>query len=250
MRKSQLLLLVAVVIGLPTMAFATPSTELWTAGTTDIQPYGVGHLDIDDYFHIANSSSDAYDAFPTDVGYTLGILPFSKLQMEIGIDLMGAQNFPLLFNTKAAVPEDAFFKGQPALAIGIFDVGVKTNVTDFDIRYVNIGKTLPIIGRLFVGGYEGNKTITGIDGVNKGVTLAWDHSFLPAKSAGGVDYTRITVCADLATGNNAYGGGGPGISYNFNENVCVLVGPIFYNDQAINGRWKITTQLDVNFKDW
>jgi hypothetical protein len=162
---------------------------------------------------------DAYDAFPTDVGYTLGILPFSKLQMEVGLDYMGAGNFPLLGNTKLAVIEDAFFKGQPALAVGLFNVGVKTDVTDADIRYVNIGKTLPIIGRLFVGGYEGNKTITGNDGVNKGITLAWDRSFLPTKSAGGVDYTRITVCADLATGNNAYGGGGPGVSYNFNENI-------------------------------
>ena len=250
MKRFRFLQFVALAIGLPVVAFAAPSTEFWTAGTTDIVPYGIGHVVIYDYFHPATSSTDVGDAFPTDVGYTVGILPFTKVNMEVGLDYMGAGNFPLLGNTKLAVIEDAFFKGQPALAVGLFNVGVKTDVTDADIRYVNIGKTLPIIGRLFVGGYEGNKTITGNDGVNKGITLAWDRSFLPTKSAGGVDYTRITVCADLATGNNAYGGGGPGVSYNFNENVCVLVGPIFYNDQAINGRWKITTQLDVNFKDW
>ena len=236
-------------LGLLSMASATPSTEFWTAGTTDIQPYGIGHLDIDDYFHISKTSADAGVAFPTDVGYTVGILPFSKVQMEVGVDLMGSQNYPLMFNTKAAIPEDAFFKGQPAIAAGLFDIGTKKDLTNIDIGYVNIGKTLPVIGRLFVGGYTGNRVPLG-GLVDKGITVAWDRSFLPAKGAGGVDYTRLTLCADLATGDNAYGGGGPGVSWNFNENICVLAGPVFFTDKDINGRWKISTQLDVNFKTW
>ena len=255
MKKSRFMSLIAFIIGLPVMTFAAPSTEFWTAGTTDIVGYGIGHVVIYDYFHPANSSSEAQTsdptaAFPTDVGYTVGILPFTKVNMEVGLDFMGASNFPLMGNTKLALIEDAFFKGEPAVAVGIFNVGVKTDATDQDIRYVNIGKTIPIIGRLFVGGYEGNKTIAGNDGVNKGITLAWDKSFLPAKSAGGVDYTRLTVCGDLATGNNAYGGGGFGIAYNFNENINILTGPLFLNDAAINGKWKWSTQLNVNFKTW
>ena len=100
-----------------------------------------------------------------------------------------------------------------------------------------------------MGGYTGSRVpLGGI--VDKGITVAWDRSFLPAKGAGGADYTRLTLCADLATGDNAYGGGGPGVSWNFNENICVLAGPIFFTDQAINGKWKISTQLDVNFKTW
>ena len=43
-------------------------------------------------------------------GTRVGILPFSKVQMEVGIDIMGVGAFPVLFNTKAAIPEDAFFK--------------------------------------------------------------------------------------------------------------------------------------------
>ena len=104
--------------GLPLAVRATPSTEFWTAGTTDIQAFGIGHLDIDDYFHITKTSGEARDEFPTDVGCTVGILPWSKVQMEVGIDLMGASNFPVMFNTKLATPEDGFFKGQPALAVG------------------------------------------------------------------------------------------------------------------------------------
>ena len=102
-----------------------------------------------------------------------------------------------------------FSRGNRPLPSGLFDIGTKKDVTDLDIGYVNIDKTLPIIGRLFIGGYTGNTTSLG--GItNKGITLAWDHAFLPAKSASGADYTRLTVCADLATGDNAYGGGGPG----------------------------------------
>ncbi len=256
MKKFRFLPLVALVIGLPVMLFATPSTEFWTAGTTDIQGFGIGHIDIDDYFHPAKTSSEAQTsdptaAFPTDVGYTIGILPFSKVNMEIGIDFMGAGNFPLLGNAKLGIPEDAFFKGQPAVAVGCFYIGTQPNVTDFDVTYLNIGKTIPIIGRLFVGGYTANKSVEeGTDGVDQGITVAWDKSFLPAKSAGGVDYTRLTVCADLATGNNAYGAWGFGASYNFNENISILTGPFFPTDEAINGKWKWSTQLDVNFKNW
>ncbi len=54
----------------------------------------------------------------------------------------------------------------------------------------------------------------------------------------------------MATGNNAYGGGGFGIAYNFNENINILTGPLFLNDAAINGKWKWSTQLNVNFKTW
>jgi len=237
------------VVATTTSIMATPSTEYWTPGTTDIQAFGIGHIGIDNYFHVANSSSEAGDAFATDLQYTVGILPFSKLNMEVGIDFMGSLNYPVMFNTKLGIPEDGFFKGQPGLAVGIFNVGTKKDVTDYNIVYGAIGKTIPLIGRFFVGGYTGNKTTLG--GItNEGITLAWDRSFIPTKSAGGVDYYRIILSADVATGKNAYGGGGGGIYYFFNENISLLAGPVFFADKDINGKWKLTTQLDINFKNW
>jgi hypothetical protein len=261
MKRTLLLPIVAFVIGLPVAALATPSTEFWTAGTTDIQPFGIGHIDVDNYFTVFRKADAGAGAFPTDVGYVVGVLPFSKVQMEIGVDLLEPLDYPFFFNGKIGIPEDAFFKGQPALAGGIFDLGTQEGTTDVDITYINIGKTIPIIGRLFVGGYIGNKpSILGLvasggnsiaSGVtNKGMTVAWDRSFLPAKSAGGTDYYRLVVCADVATGKNFYGGDGGGIAWYFNENLSLLAGPVFFNDVPFNGQWKFSTQLDVNFKTW
>ncbi|MGA2507087.1 MAG: hypothetical protein ABSF80_06405 [Chitinispirillaceae bacterium] len=231
------------------LSFATPSTELWTAGTTDIQPYGVTHIGIDNYFTVFRKAADGAGGFPTDAGLTIGILPFSKVQMEIGIDLLEPLDYPVMGNAKLGVPEDGFFKGQPGLAAGIFNVGTKKDVTDYNIGYAAIGKTVPVIGRLFIGGYMGNKNVLG-GNTDKGVTIAWDRSFLPAKGAGGADYSRILLCADLATGRNFYGGGGAGIALYFNENISILTGPIFFNDESLNGKWKWTTQLDINVKTW
>lgn len=234
--------------GLCAAVFSTPSTELWTSGTADIQPFGLGHIGIDNYFTVLRKATDGAGGLPTDAGLTVGVLPFKKIQMEIGADLMEPTDFPLLVNAKAGVPEDGFFKGQPAIAAGIFNVGTEKDVTDYNIAYAAIGKTLPFIGRLFVGGYRGTKTLGGE--TNRGITLAWDRAFFPAKSAGGADYNRLTLCADWASGKNYYGAGGPGVAWYFTESICILTGPVFFNDESLNGKWKWTTQLDINVKLW
>jgi hypothetical protein len=249
MRKSSGPISVTLLFLFFSLSFATPSTELWTSGTTDIQPYGVTHIGIDNYFTVFKKFTDGAGAFPTDAGLTVGILPFSKVQMEIGIDLMEPLDYPIMGNAKFGIPEDAFFKGQPGLAAGIFNVGTKKDVTDYDIGYAAVGKTIPVIGRLFIGAYMGNKNVLG--GItNKGITVAWDRSFFPSKSAGRADSNRLLLCVDLATGKNVYGGGGVGIAFYFNENISLLTGPVFFNDEELNGRWKWTTQLDINLKTW
>jgi hypothetical protein len=235
--------------GLYAVVSATPSTEFWTSGTTDIQPFGVAHIGIDNYFTVFKKFTDGGGAFPTDAGLTVGVLPFSKVQMEIGIDLMEPLDFPVFVNVKLGVPENGFFKGQPGLVAGIFNVGTEKNMTDYNIAYTAIGKTLPVIGRFFLGGYIGKKT-TLAGATDKGITVAWDRSFLPAKSASGAEYSRLLLCADWASGKNYYGGGGAGIAFYFNESISVLTGPVFFNDETLNGKWKWSTQLDVNCKAW
>src|SRR5712692_8261505 len=78
---------------------ATPSTTYWTPATSDIQPFNVWHIGVDNYFRLYQSSTDTnnlprsntnaparIDGFSTDVGLTVGVLPFEKFQMEVGID--------------------------------------------------------------------------------------------------------------------------------------------------------------------
>src|ERR1035437_8147156 len=135
--------LVAVASG---SAMATPSTTNWTPMTLDIQSYKVMHLGIDNYFTVEKkASSGDQSAFPTDVGLTIGVLPFEKIQMEVGVDDNYPSDNPYSFNAKIGAPEDALFKYSPALQVGIFNVGTKDKVTNQDIVYGVIGKTIPML---------------------------------------------------------------------------------------------------------
>jgi hypothetical protein len=241
-------LLVLLMVAHP--VYATSSTTFWTPMTLDIQPYGVVHLGIDDYFRVRNASPGA---FPTDMTMpTVGILPFSKIQMEVGIDYFANTPHPWLFNAKIGTPEDAWFKGQPALQVGTFLVGRKTNTarSDYDIVYGVVGKTLGPIGRFSIGPYFGNHaTLVSSTGKpqNSGYMVAFDHGFRPVKdSSGAVDYNRFVFAADYASGKNFIGGGGGGFYIFFTKNISLLLGPTFFNDQGLNGKWKFSTQLDIN----
>ena len=260
-----------------TLAHATPSTELWTPAIMDIQPFGVWHLGIDNYFTVGRGNSSNISpvtgaslplAFPTDVGLTVGVLPFEKLNMEVGIDMLapiqlicgslencGSVGDSLLFNTKIGVPEGALFTESPGINVGIFNVGTVKNVTDMDIVDLIVGKTIPVLGRIHVGGYVGNSgsALMHEGGVktgskeNTGWMVAYDRGFVPVKDAAGNEYNKFTFLADYASGKNFIGGGAVGVGINFTKDIDVLTGPVFFNDQDINGRWKLTTQLDINF---
>jgi hypothetical protein len=231
--------------------FATSSSTFWTPMTLDFPPYGVCHLGIDNYCRVTGASPDG--AFATDMtSPTVGVLPFSKIQMEVGFDYFANTPHPWLFNAKIGAPEDAWFKGQPAIEVGTFLLGRKAGTAraDYDIVYGVVGKTLGPIGRLSIGPYVGNHaTLVSSSGksANAGYMVAFDHGFGPVKDASGaVDYNRFVFAADYASGKNFIGGGGGGIYIFFKKNISLLVGPTFFNDQGINGKWKLSTQLDIN----
>ncbi len=233
-------------------AMATPSTTYWTPMTLDIQSYKVAHLGIDNYLRVdRKGSSEGVAALPTDVGLTIGVLPFEKIQMEVGVDALygPTSDYPYSFNAKIGAPEDALFKGAPALQVGIFGVGTKDKVTNQDVVYGVIGKTIPVLGRLSVGPYIGNKPalIVGTSRKdNAGFMVALDHGLFPTKDAAGNEYSKVVLAGDYASGKNAIGGGGVGVYYFFTKDISLLTGPVWYNS-SINGTWKWTTQLDINF---
>ena len=237
-----------------TAAMATPSTTYWTPMTLDIQSYKVTHIGIDNYFTISKQKdSGDQGAFPTDVGLTIGVLPFEKIQMEVGVDALYPSDDPYSFNVKVGAPEDVLFKFSPALQVGVFGVGTNskkgTNRTDQNVLYGVIGKSIPFLGRVSVGPYIGNKDVL-VDAngkkENTGVMVALDHGFLPTKDAEGNEYCKVVFAADYTSGKNAIGAGGVGIYYFFTKNISLLTGPVWFNEKAINGAWKWTTQLDIN----
>src|SRR3990172_6138161 len=166
-----------------TSAYATPSTTYWTTAVIDVQPYGVWHLGIDNYFTVLKDQPDA-GAFGTDVGLTVGVLPYEKLQLEVGIDLIENAYFdskgedqPLFFNFKFGTPEGALFPGSPGIAAGMWNIGTKSDVTNYNIFHAMVGKSIPQIGRIHIGAYSGNKDLlmsSGDDLDTTGFMIGWD----------------------------------------------------------------------------
>ena len=235
------------------MAHATPSSTVWTNMTLDMQSYGVVHVGVDNYFTAFTKTSRGGSAFPTDFGLTVGVLPFDKFQMEVGVDLIEASDNPLFLNLKMGAPEGVLFKGSPALEIGIFNVGTKKDVTDQNVVDLVIGKTIAGVGRLSAGPYIGNDRVL-VDGTgrkaNKGFMVAFDRGFAPSQSADGSTFNRVAFATDYASGKNAIGGGSVGAYYFFTKDISLLAGHVWFNDERINGKSKWTLQLDINLPSW
>lgn len=215
----------------------------------DVQSYGVLHLGVDNYFTVFRKAEDGGGSFPTDVGLTIGVLPFSKVVAEVGVDLMESSDNPLFFNAKIGVPEDALFKWSPTIQVGIFNAGTEKDVTDQNILYAVIGKTIPGVGRLSAGPYIGNRRVLVDENGNEentGFMVAFDRGFMPTKDKDGTEYNGWVFAADYASGRNALGGGGFGIYRFFTKDISLLTGPVWFNEPAINGDWKWTVQLDIN----
>jgi hypothetical protein len=249
MRKLEFLLVgsVCCVLG-ASSAHATPSSTYWTPCTTDVQPFGKWHITYDSYFTVGRTGTKKGD-FPTDLGLTVGVLPYEKLNLEVGFDLLEPTDDPLFFNAKLGTPEGSLFAGSPALNVGIFNVGTKSGVTDFEIVDFLVGKTLPHdLGRLFAGAYVGSDTLRSADGdvESIGWMVGYDKGFWPAKQ-GDKEFKRFVAAADYASGENAIGGGGVGLYVYFTPDIDLLMGPVWFNDARLNGDLKWTVQLDINF---
>ena len=122
-------------------------------------------------------------------------------------------------------------------------------MTNQNVVYGVIGKSVPGIGRISVGPYVGNKKVLvdkNGEKENTGFMAAFDRAFLPTRDAAGNEFSRVVVAADYASGANAIGGGGAGVYYFFTKDISLLTGPVFFNEEAINGKWKWTIQLDIN----
>jgi hypothetical protein len=231
------------------VACATPSSTIWTNMTPDIQPYGILHIGVDDYFTAFRKTSGGSGAFPTDAGLTIGLLRSKKVQMEAGIDLLGQIDYPVTFNVKLGAPEGALFSGSPLVALGVFNIGTKRDVTNQNVVCLTLGKAVTRFGRLSAGPYVGNRRVL-VDPAgrraNSGFMAAFDRGVLAVRGPGDESFNRLVLAADYASGRNALGGGALGLYYFFHSDVSLLVGPVWFREEAFNGKGKWTIQLDVN----
>jgi hypothetical protein len=249
---------VAVLVSI-NVAKATGSTQIWIP-STDIQAFKTLHLGLDNYIRTEKQSDGFLGTGIYDAGLTGGISPFSKVQAEIGIDFlnMGDRNLdnnknydlnPIYFNGKIALPEDSLFKGAPAFAVGAYNFGLKTGLTDYNIVYALVAKTIPVVGRISVGYYTGNKNLLvdeNGNAANSGLLLSWDRAMTEISD-------KLWFAVDYQGGKNYLGALNFGFSWAFSKNVSVIFAYDIYNNKnafynSINTNANsFTTQLDINF---
>ncbi len=225
------------------VAHATPSTQIWIP-STDIQSYKKVHFGADTYIKTASQDTGVTEPTVTNLGLTVGVLPWEKFQMEVGIDyrdIGGNHTYPLLFNAKVGIPEDALCKYSPAIAVGGYDFGTKSDVTDNDLVYALVAKTIGTLGRFSAGYYTGNdKLLIKTDSTqdNDGVLLSWDRTISEISD-------KLWLAVDYQGGKSAYGALSFGAAWKFAPNVGVILGYDIYNESAYKPT--ATIQVDIDF---
>jgi hypothetical protein len=219
---------------------ATPSTIIWIP-SVDFQGYKSFHLGIDNYaFDFRSGKPGSGTAFPTDLNLTVGVLPDSIVQAEIGADYFTPQLSPFMLNAKVGFPEGALADWSPAIAVGGFDFGFMKNVTDFNIAYGIVGRTFPVLGRLEIGYFSGNKKLlvdlsTG-KADNSGVLLSWDRT-IPEISE------NLWLAVDYQGTKSSFGALSYGFAWSFSKNVSVIFARDVFNADLPS---TFTMQLDIN----
>jgi hypothetical protein len=227
--------------------FATPSTQIWIP-STDIQGFAVVHLGWDTYIKTKTVESVyMYEASIGNGGITVGVLPMKKLGLEIGVDFrdmpLPYRDYPMFFNAKLGTPEDAFFKYMPALAIGVFDVGFKKDLTDYNIAYGLIAKTIWKLGRFSAGGYTGNDKLlynASNEGKkdNSGFLASWDRTISELTD-------KLWIAVDYQSQKNSYGALSFGAAWAASPDASFIIGYDLYNDDK-SYKPTVTAQVDLN----
>lgn len=216
---------------------ATPSTVFWTPATTYIQPYLKGHITYDSY--VRDTS-----AFPNDYGFTVGVLPFSQVQAEIGYDTLLPVGTTFkdsqYLTAKIGTPENSLL--PVGISAGVFNLGLSYNVTNQNVWHAEISKTLDYVGTLCVGGYSGNNTLLKNDdgeSDSSGFMASWTSPQIG----------KFIFIADYMSGNNALSAWGIGATAYFADNCSLITGPVFPLSKQFAGSDNMlwTLQLDIDF---
>jgi len=225
------------------IAYATPSTQIWIP-STDVQGYGKVHFGDDVYIKTESQDNGTTEATVTNLGLTVGVLPSQAIQMELGVDyrdVNGLHEYPIYLNAKLGTPEGSLFEGSPSIAIGGYDFGTKSDVTDYNLIYGIAAKTVGKLGRFSVGYYTGNdKLLVDIDGEkdNSGLLASWDRTISEVSD-------NLWLAIDYQGGKNGYGATSFGVAWKFAPNASVIFAYDIYNESTYKPTG--TVQVDLDF---
>ncbi len=242
-------------------AHATPSTEIWIP-SVDLQPFLVPHLNFDTYVRLQSEPGGGRKAPLWLFGPTMGLLPWEKLQLEVGFDLIWqglnpADRYPIYFHAKLGTPEDSMFKWSPALVIGIYNAGVKKDVTTQDIGYVLAGRTIWKLGRFSFGYFYANRNNHIFPGNFDAVPSTANHGFLAAWDRQMSEISkRLTLIVDYQGSRSWLGAVNFGLQWAFTDDISMIVAYDLYTNrthyataagpQLVPGRDTLTVQIDIN----
>ena len=253
MKLTRILAAASAIVALASSAaLALPTGQIWIP-SPDAKGFGETTLNVISVQRFAPKSEAGPSTY--DIGAIVGVSPLESLKLEIGIDYITTNlqndnaydNHPIYFNAKLATPEGAFgIKQLPAFAVGGFNIStVDSNLTQQNIVYGLVAKTFPVIGRLSVGGYSGDKDVLSVGGstkTNTGVLASWDRS-MPEIS------DKLWFAVDYMSGKNANGELSVGGSWAFSKQISLIVGAVFFNpfqDEKLGGKPTLTTQIDIS----
>ena len=232
-------------VSVPTIALATPSSTYWAPSLATCQAFATPHFTYDTYY-----AKQA--AYPIDIGLAMGIVKSSKVQAEVGYDTLFPGSNPTQFyvNGKLCVTENTLGKGAPAVSVGMYNIGFKTDVTTFNVLYVMAQKNLSFGGYIAGGFYTGlnDALFTNREGdIEKtGALVGW---LSPDIKIGRTGLQKLNLTADIQTGKNILGAGGFELYVYFNDDVDLLMGPVWFFDKARQpggSSFMWTTQVDVD----
>lgn len=232
-------------------ANATPSTHIWSP-STDIQPYKIFHLTSDIYIPVDKPTGTRPGTI-TNLGLTVGVLPFEKVGLEVGFDHIEG-SYPVFLNAKLGTPEGAFGEYFPAIAVGAYSIGTKTGGearanriakpgTDYNVYYVKAAKTIGKLGRLSAGYYTGNEKLLVDEFGNSdesGVLLCWERTLSEISD-------NLWVAVDYMGGDSNFGALSYGFAWKFAPSTSVIFGYVDQNNDKITPGNTFTTQVDIDF---
>jgi hypothetical protein len=197
--------------------------------------------------YLYHGKSDFGVRYPsvTNLGLTVGVLPFKKYNLELGVDHKSgtgvADDYPMYFNAKFGIPENTYGSWFPAAAVGVFDVGTKSNATDYDVVYGKLAKSFGPIGRLSAGYFSGNdKLLLNAKGEkdNSSIFGAWERTMTEISP-------KLWLCLEYMGTESTYGTFNVGGAWKFADNVGMIVGYDIYNNTGIPST--VTVQVDIDF---
>lgn len=231
-------------------AYATPSTHVW-APSTDVQAFGVAHITSDIYIPVKKFDGERPGTI-TNLGLTVGVLPLEKVGLEVGFDHIAGfgdpyDNYPLYFNAKLGIPENAFGNFFPAIAVGGYSIGTKSDVTDYNIYYGKVAKTIGPVGRFSVGYYTGNDKLL-VDDLDpnsakpseNGVLICWERTISEISD-------NLWLAVDYMGGDSSAGALSYGFAWKFAPNTSVIFGYVDQNNDKVTPGDTFTVQVDIDF---